>query len=248
MWGVKVKRKLSIISLGWMGTKVYSHFENMYICSGSFNSKSKGVIDEFFFDINNFDKLPESLKLADIVFFNIPPSRVIDLKSLNNLFEKLLGKRVILVSSTSVYEGSGTFDEGSQLNPISDRAKKQIDIENALKSIHDDYLILRCAGLYGEDRHPGYFLSGKENVSGQYLKINLIGINDILKIMENVLDKSEVKLLNLVNSNHPIKKEYYNNFCKRFQLKKISFNDDLNVSSKVIETKYDQFKINSKLP
>jgi hypothetical protein len=242
-----VSQKLSIVALGWLGSTVYDHFSEELDCSGSYHSKIKNYKNEYQFDINNYKELPLELLSADIVLINLPPSKIEDLIGFKQFVSKIKDKRVILISSTSVYEQSGYVDEASDLLRRSSRATRQLHIEDIVISEVTNHMILRCAGLYSKDRHPGYYLSGKTNISGANNSINLVSKEDIISILDTVLLESEQKIINLVNINHPKKDEYYNEFCRKRDLDRVEFNHE-RTADKIVGTKYPQFKIESPLP
>lgn len=242
-----MSQKISIVALGWLGSAVYDHFLTKLDCTGSYHSKKKDRKGEYQFDINNYSTIPQELLSADIVFINLPPSKIEDLKRFRELVKSIKGKRVILISSTSVYEQSGHVDESSELLRESSRATRQVSLEDIIISEVDNHLILRCAGLYSDDRHPGYYLSGRTDISGANSPVNLVSQVDIISILDRVVLKSDQRILNLVNTNHPKKSEYYNEFCKKRNLDKIEFNNE-DVTQKIVGTKYPQFIIESQLP
>jgi len=239
-------KKLSIISLGWLGAEVYKKFSKKFLCSGSYNSSSKQIENEYFFDINKRD-YPLEVDEADIIFFNIPPSKIENLKSLGLFFERIKSKRVILISSTSVYEQEGINTEATPIRAKGARAQKQFEIESLLQEYVKDFLIIRCGGLYGKERHPGYFLSGRKDISGGLDPINLVGIDDLISLFDKVLDSSSEKIINAVNTNHPRKSDYYKSFCIDQSLEVPSFKMELS-SNKIIETQFKDYKIASQLP
>ena len=238
-------KKLSIISLGWLGSEVYKNFCDKFLCSGSYNHSPKEIENEYFFDINQ-EQIPCEVLKADIIFFNIPPSKIENMESLKLFFQKIRLKRIVLISSTSVYEQEGVNTESTQLFPEGTRAQKQFQIENLLRDNAQDYLIIRCAGLYGKQRHPGYYLSGKQDKPGGLDPINLVGLKDLINLFNKVLESSAQKIINAVNTNHPIKSSYYKKFCSQEKLEPPSFKMEL--SSNIVETQFIDYKINSNLP
>ena len=125
-------KKLSIISLGWLGVEVYKNFSKKFMCTGSYNHSSKQIQNEYYFDINKGD-YPLEVDEADIIFFNIPPSKIENLKNVQLFFEKIKSKRVVLISSTSVYEQEGISTEATLIQAKGARAQKQFEIENLLQ-------------------------------------------------------------------------------------------------------------------
>lgn len=119
--------------------------------------------------------------------------------------------QVILTSSTSVYpDGFGLVDEAfcefsNNHKPI------QLLYENELRSLYEEKLvILRLAGLVGEERHPGRFLAGRENLPNPHSPVNMIHQSDVLRFIETAVEnqiKNEV--LNLCYDEHPSRLEYY---------------------------------------
>ena len=174
------------------------------------------------FDINQ-SQLPE----ATHYIFCLPPSRY----EINTILEKLKlikEKRIIFISSTSVFKNTGeVIFEDSERIETTDNTKKLIAIENQLLS-YRNATIIRPAGLYCERSHPGKYLSGKRNIKNSNHRINLVSRNFVAEKIVEVIKKSDIKSVNLVNINHPLKEEYYNSYCKRNSLPLIEFDSKSN--------------------
>ena len=69
--------------------------------------------------------------------------------------------------------------------------------------------------------------------------------------LANIVVKSiscEHKIINAVNENHPLKYEYYQNYCSRNQLEQPNFIVSEFTDYKVVNTKYSEFNITKDLP
>ena len=64
-------------------------------------------------------------------------------------------ERLVLASSTGIYDGADPVDADTPVRPTSARARRLLDIENAWRAALPDCRILRLAGLYGPRRIIG---------------------------------------------------------------------------------------------
>lgn len=199
--------KISIIGSGWLAgqLKLYSKYNNQITCLSRTSNK-----EGHFFAINS-DGIQTNFDINDsILFFMIPPNRDYEkYKSLVKIFINYIDgisfERIFFISSISV------------------ETKKN----DSLKMIEDLFLnkypnsvILRMGGLYGDQRWPAKFLSGKSIKVGKNEKVQLIsGINCSLSIdclLDN-LTKLDSHYC-LVEPNELNKADYYSHQCKRLNL------------------------------
>ena len=237
--------KITIIALGWLGNKLYKYWkEKGHQVSGSYFSSRKG---DFYFDIGE-NKIPQEIESAQVIFFNLTPSGIGSLKNLESFLGKVSNKKFIFISSTSVYGPQGIVDELTQPLPDTQSGQFLLECEKLVKIFCPNHLIIRPAGLYGEDRHPGKYLSGSENILNPDHPVNLVGADDLIKLIDNSFEQKEINLLNAVNSHHPSKKEYYQGYCKRKGLIIPNFKNESDPSFKIVKTKHLDFEIFSPLP
>lgn len=137
----------------------------------------------------------------------------------NNLISPNL-KQVILTSSTSVYpDGYGEVDEECLHRPEG-AGLKQLEFEEEILKIYKNKLIvLRLAGLIGEDRNPAYFLSGKSNLPNRNAPVNLVHQADVVSLISQII-KTEIvsEVFNVCADDHPTREEYYTDSAKRIGL------------------------------
>lgn len=236
---------IGIIGKGRLGEEVARLFEDSK--TPYFGTKTSSSDTAIIFNINSPFPLPEKIKQAHSLIINIPPSRIESLEIFKKFIQLVEDKYIIFVSSTSVYEGLvGYQDEDSKCLPTSARGRNILFLESIIKDLKS-YCIIRPAGLYDHENHPGKILSGKKDIQGGNDYINLVSRAEVAKIIFDALRNKKYKMINAVNNSHPLKKDYYTEYCKKMNLILPEFLDS-HLNSKIIKTKYEEFEINSELP
>ena len=123
------------------------------------------------------EAINDFLAESEILIIDIPPKLRTNTDSSRKLFvekietlipfiEKSTIKKVLFVSSTSVYgDQNDLIIEETIPNPETESGKQLLLAEAILqKNQNFETTILRFGGLIGEDRHPVKFLAGKENL------------------------------------------------------------------------------------
>lgn len=250
---------ISILGCGWLGFDLAKQLVNIgYLVKGSTTSVSKinelddaGILP-FLVDLKQEQKAKElDLFLStDLLYVNIPPSKASsNSKSYVESFYPILEalkkstvKKVVFISATSVYEDSNEeINEESKL-ASSDRAKRLLDAEQlflGIKSI--DVTIIRFGGLCGNGRNPVTFLSGKNNLTGGNLRINMIHLDDCIRMSINAIVSDNKGIYNAVAEKHPSKKLFYNAMAKRYEVVPPKFEEEIQeIAGKWISV--DKFK------
>lgn len=222
--------QISILGCGWLGfplAKALVH--DGFLVKGSTTStekisilKSVGI-EPFIVQLEE-EKISESvadfLAHSQILIVNIPPKLrgnsnenfVAKIATLLPFIEKSTIKKVLFVSSTSVYgEDNDLVTEDTPLNPDTEGGRQLVIVESLLqKNTHFKTTILRFGGLIGEDRNPVRFLSGRENIENPDAPINLIHQDDCIGSIEKIIAlNSWNKTFNAVAPFHPSRKKYY---------------------------------------
>ncbi len=96
---------------------------------------------------------------APLLFWFAPPPNAGDSdQRLRRFLETApaTGLRIIYISTSGVYGDCGGqwIDEDAPLHPITPRAQRRLDAEQALAAWNGDYVILRVPGIYGPGRLP----------------------------------------------------------------------------------------------
>ena len=248
--------KIGIIGCGWLGFPLAKLLLNKnYLIKGSSTSKEKllelksNKIDPYYIEITEkgiIGDIDSFLDEIDVLIINIPP-KIKSLPSENyskkiqliaNKAEKRLIDKIIFISSTSVY-GSNQGKINSSTNPIPS-SKNGVEILQSEKIIskNKNCTIIRFGGLIGNNRHPVYSLTKKNQVLNPKAPINLIHLEDCIQIIYSIILK-EVwgKICLGVSPYHPTRENYYNTKCEALGLKRINFVNDTTINKEVTDSK-----------
>lgn len=125
---------------------------------------------------------------------------------------------LLYTSSTSVYEGlPGWVTENSQLSPHSENAKTLLKAEEHYLKAEVKTCVLRLGGIYGPNRElidRAQRLSGKELAGSGNESTNHSHLDDIVKALMFCLEHSLTGIYNMVNDDHPTRKELYSALCR----------------------------------
>lgn len=160
------------------------------------------------------------LSNVDAVVINVPPklrghhteNYIKKMQLLHGAISVSKVKKLIFISSTSVYgDIDGEVTEKTIPKPVTESGKQLLVSEDIF--LNDAALkatVIRFGGLIGPDRHPVNMLSGRKNLSNGNAPINLIHLNDCIKIISEILKKDWWgETLNGVYPYHPTKQKYY---------------------------------------
>ena len=225
-----MNKKIAIIGCGWLGFPLAEVLiKEGYQVNGSTTSREKLVklksagIDPFLIslsevgiegDIGNF------LLNIDTVIINVPPklrgdhreNYVAKMKFLHTAIKASQVRYLLFVSSTSVYgDIDGEITEQTVPRPVSESGKQLMISETIFRNDNDlKATILRFGGLIGPTRHPVNMLSGKKNLTNGNAPVNLIHLDDCIRIIREILDKAWWgETFNGVYPEHPTKRQYY---------------------------------------
>jgi len=131
-----------------------------------------------------------------------------------------LVERVILLSSTAIYNGlEGTVDEESLLNMATEKVQILNAAEQTVLNFSKKGMVIRLAGLVGPDRHPGKFIMAKKTLGNSTAPVNLIHQQDAVGLIESLLQgNSTQEIFNGVSDTHISKQHYYQAAAKALML------------------------------
>lgn len=233
-------KKIAIIALGRLGQTLYTKLsKSTYQVLGTFHSSPKGLKGEIKYDFSE-ESIPPEIQDSDVLIFNLTPSVIKSFEKFQSFIQNIRTKRLIFVSSTSVYGLQGEVDEDSPTFPESDSGKLLQSCELTLLSNKSNSCVIRPAGIYGPESHPGRYMAGREvSVNGNE-SINLIDIDSLAEIIINNFE-TKYSVVNAVNIHHPRKEDYYLDYCKRKGLDAPIFQNKELVKDKIVKTKYQEF-------
>ncbi|MFD1062454.1 NAD(P)H-binding protein [Winogradskyella litorisediminis] len=253
--------KISILGCGWLGLSLAKHLLKIgHHVKGSTTTQSKLKVLEYEGIYSFLIQLEENkiegnisdfLDKSDTLIINIPPglrknpnkNHVAEIEQLILQIEKSSIENVLFVSSTSVFKNEVSFPLiASEVKPnaTSNSAKQLIEIENLLQNNSNfKTTILRFSGLFGDERHPGKFLSGQDNVSNPDAPINLIHRQDCVQIISKIIQNHHWNItLNATFPKHPSKETFYVDYCKTHDLPLPTFNHSIPSKGKIIDGSY----------
>lgn len=257
--------KIAILGCGWLGLPLAKSLVlNGFFVKGSTTSEEKlnllaeNKIKPFLISLSeekiNGD-IAEFLSEVQILIIDIPPKLrgnstenfVEKVKNLIPYIEKSEVKKVLFVSSTSVYSDDNLeITEETIRNPNTESGRQLVETERLLQNNSNfKTTILRFGGLIGEDRHPVKYLAGKENLENPDAPVNLIHQDDCIGIIKEIII-SEVwnETFNAVAPFHPTRKEYYTKKAENLNLPIPHFSSDESSSGKIISSDKMQKQLN----
>jgi nucleoside-diphosphate-sugar epimerase len=235
--------KIAVLGCGWLGFPLAKSLViKSFFVNGSTTSIDKvsriasNGIAPFLINLG-LEKSGDDIQLfldADLLIINIPPGRGTEqaddyedkISALAKEIEKSTIKKVIFISSTSVYpEINDHVDETYEDKSESASAKRMLAAEEIIKSIPIiQSTIIRMAGLIGPNRHPGRFFSGKENIPAGLSPVNLIHLEDCIGVIEFVIENNLWdQTFNAAAPSHPLKTDFYDLASQKFNGKSAQF-------------------------
>lgn len=233
---------ITIIGYGWLGKPLGLYLKTKgHHLIGSTTTKEKQEhltqlgLSSFLLQLSH-DSTPHissSALHSDWVVLNIPPSRLGDhyALALTHVAEQFSPTtRFIFTSSTSVYDDiNGTVDETSIYIGSSPRGKTLLAAEKALHSAVGDRLtILRLGGLYGEKRHPVFYMTGKTYPDGE-APVNMASLDLCIQAISTIIDHQVTEeLFNVCEMEHPTKRDFYTTAAQSFGVDAPEFGQEKN--------------------
>jgi nucleoside-diphosphate-sugar epimerase len=209
-----LKQKISIIGCGWLGMPLAADLaQKGFIIKGSTTStnkleklKSEGVIP-YLIELNKLENNISEFLNSEILIISVPSKNIDDFKELIHHIENSNVKKVLFISSTSVYDNSNqivteeTIIKDSPLHNIEQLITKNINIKST---------IIRFGGLFGYDRKPGDFIPINKKMINPEGYVNLIHRDDCVQIIEQIIFKDIWnETLNACADSHPKRRDFY---------------------------------------
>lgn len=241
---------LSILGSGWLGLPLAKELSAKYdIKLSTRNVEKKELlisknITPYIVNIEDFNKSIETFLNSNILIVNIPSK---DVESFKNFMEKIENstvKKIIFISSTSVYKDNNSYVTEENKNHLNDT--QLVEIEKMFIDLkHIDTTILRFAGLVGYDRNLVKHFQNK-TVSNSKAVVNMIHRDDCINIIKQILQKDVFgEVFNCCASTHPTKEEFYRYCAEISNLENPHFDDEM-YHYKIVDNNKLKEKINYK--
>lgn len=224
-----------IIGLGWLGQALFDQLKaDGLTVMGTRRAQCDLLKDE----------LPDAP--CDVLFLNTPPLVELAPAAFAQKILKISAKRIIFISSTSVYGMSaGEVDEASVPQPDTPGGSWLFAVENELrKLLGPKLLVIRPGGLIGGERHPVKFLAARFGVNGGNERVNLIHREDLIGIIRSCPEN--IQVVNAISPFHPTKAEYYTGWARKLSLTPPEFFESPHftrlIHSQVLESFYHNWR------
>lgn len=237
-----MKEKISILGCGWLGKPLaVSLMKEGFAVKGSTTSEAKLSefqelgITPFLINLEALTHNITAFLASEILIVALPSKDIEGFRNLIGQIEKSAIKKVIFISSTSVYgESEEIVTEEFETLPSA-----LITIEMLFKnSTHFETTIIRFAGLFGYNRKPGNFFKDGRKIPNPEGFVNMIHQDDCIQLIEKVIEKNAWKqIFNGCANTHPTRREFYTKCTLDIGLKFPEFEDVEKIQQKVISNK-----------
>lgn len=250
-----LKDTIAILGCGWLGFPLAESLLNIgYVINGSTTSETKlkslkeADINPFLISLSEDaiqGPVDEFLEDVETIIVNVPPklrggnkeNYVKKMELLHGAISRSTVQKVVFVSSTSVYGAiEGEVTEETRPEPSTESGRQLLASENIF--IQNNGLkttIIRFGGLIGLERHPVNMLAGKKGLSNGNHPINLIHLNDCIRIIQSIIENDWWgEIFNGVFPFHPKKKNYYTSEAKKIGLQVPDYKEDNSKKGKIV--------------
>lgn len=237
-----MKEKISILGCGWLGKPLaISLMKQGFAINGSTTSEAKLSefqeigITPFLINLEYLKHNITAFLASEILIVALPSKDIEGFKNVICHIEKSAIKKVVFISSTSVYGNSEeVVTEASETLPSA-----LTTIEMLFKnSSHFETTIIRFAGLIGYNRKPGNFFKDGRKIPNPKGFVNMIHQDDCIQLIEKVIEKNAWKqIFNGCADTHPTRREFYTKCTLDIGLKLPEFEEVEKINQKVISNK-----------
>lgn len=213
--------------------------KNQYVVKGS-NTSDKNYkelqshgITPFVLSLDDLNHINSFLE-SDVLIIAITSKSETDFKKLITKIESSLVKKVLFISSTSVYP----FNNSTVTESTRTIDKPLTRIEQLFYSNKKfDTTILRFGGLFGPNRHPGNFIKRDSQLNNPKGIVNLIHLDDCISIIQQILEQSCWKeILNACANSHPTRESFYTKQLLKLGKQKPVFNHNSETKYKIVNS------------
>lgn len=240
-----MKKEISVLGCGWLGFPLAIKLVGKgYSVKGSTTSenkllmlKSNGITP---FQIHLNSKLDVSKFLSsEILIINIPSKNISDFDNLIKQIEVSNIKKVLFISSTSVYPKLNQII--TEKTPVMKTNLSEIELLFKSNSIFET-TIIRFGGLFGYDREPSNFVKQGKKIENPEGYVNLIHRDDCIRVIEQIIFQNIWgETLNACADSHPTRRVFYGIQMLKLGKKKPEFDENSPNSYKIINS--DRLKL-----
>ena len=233
-------KTVSILGCGWLGKPLaISLLKKGFTVNGSTTTISKIEelsslgIQPYLIDIAIENQIEDFLN-ADILIIAITNKEISDFKRLITRIQKSQVKKVIYISTTSVYPSLNKV-----MSEISETVNSPyLQIEDLLReNINFKTTIIRFSGLFGKDRHPANWFQNGREIPQPNGFVNMIHQDDCIQIIQKIIEQDCFgEVFNACCNHHPTRKEFYEKAKKNKGLEAPVFKENEELQWKIISS------------
>lgn len=236
-----MKQKISILGYGWLGNPLSVELiRKGYLIkvSTTSNEKVKDLTSKglaaFFVNINEKPLHISDFLIADILIIAIPSKDIEGFRHLIIQIEKANIKKVLFISSTSVY----TTNNETVTEETPTKSTNLAKIEGLFRANSTfRTTILRFGGLFGYDRKPGNFIKPDTEIKNPEGYINFIHQDDCIQIIEQLIFKNSWgETFNACSDSHPKRRDFYKRQMKKVNRPTPQFNEISATEYKIVNS------------
>ena len=249
--------RIAIAGLGWLGLPLAAQLQELgHQVKGSVTSKSKqDELKSYGLDVYRVELAEEEIRgeiqsfldQTDILIILIPPglrrntghNHALRMAQLLDAVEKAAVQKVILISSTGVYDDSqGKVTEADLPVPQDTKGKQLLEVEQLFFQSHRlKTTVVRFGGLFGGSRNPVKYLAGRTGLNNGQAPVNLIHRQDTMGIILGVIYKNAFgHIINAVHPDHPSKEHYYTKEAQKLGLEAPKYDQEHQETFKQVDS------------
>ncbi len=225
---------------GWLGKPLsISLTEEGYKVKVSTRTESKVQelellkLDPYLVNIEDYEDFDLFLD-SDILLIMITSKDVDAFERLIQQIENSSLQKVLFMSSTSVYPNTNSVvtEENETINsPLT-------EIESLfLKNNQFETTIIRFAGLFGNERHPGKWFQNGRKIPSPEGFVNMIHQEDCIEIIHEIITQDCWNtIFNACSNHHPLRREYYTKAKESLGLDTPVFVESKEMSFKIVNS------------
>lgn len=225
-------KSVAVIGAGWLGLPLAKHlqqlgyqvFASKTTESGISELKEQGI-NGFLYDLNEEHLNNILARLScDTVIGCFPPGfrrgqgdqYIHQWAKLVDQAKRAKVSKIIMVSSTTVYpdrpdsmiETSASLSQAENNPEFSTNANRMLLAEQSVVDSGVKYVVVRCSGLFGPNRHPARFASKLKQVS-RLAPANMLHLNDAIGAITFALEHLDNEIVNASTPTTVSKAEFY---------------------------------------
>ena len=240
-------KSISILGAGWLG---FSLAEKLLQLKYQVNASTthveklsafeKAGLKAFLIQLNDADEIDHSF-WTETLILSFPPGKSGDYSSyalkIEHILKQLheLCKRVIMISSTSVYpKKSGHWNEDQLFEAETPEAESILDAEKAVLASNKQAIILRLSGLVGYERNPARFGTSRLPANEP---VNMIHRDDAIGVILRLLELEHMEgIFNVCSPAHPSRQAFYEAGAKAMGIESPSLQTSIDALTRTIDS------------